>query len=135
MVDTIGMINGNLQNTLKDKKVSKSFMLNYDPLQKGIQKQMEKIDSSHAKIHKDTLATEKGIASIKKGKKRPGFLSLLLGGITPILFIALGGIIIVALMRLALKKWSDTYMPKPSGNKTTIFGIPIPGWDTIKAIG
>lgn len=26
-------------------------------------------------------------------------------------------------------------MPKPDGSKLTIFGISIPGWDTIKALG
>jgi hypothetical protein len=65
-----------------------------------------------------------------KDKKRGSLLSRLLnGGITGLLFTIIGGLILITLARIALRKWCDAYMPKPDGSKMTIFGIEIPGWD------
>ena len=109
-------------------------MMDYTKIQGGLQKQMKKIDNTEASISKDLDKTKSGIKQLKK-PKGPGLLGLLMGGIAPIAFTIIGGLILITLARLALKKWSDTYMPKPDGSKMSIFGIPIPGWDTMKSIG
>ena len=49
-------------------------------------------------------------------------------------FTIVGGLILIALMRLALRKWKKTYMPPSDGKTMTIFGITIPGWSQMKAL-
>ena len=58
---------------------------------------------------------------------------MIFGGIRSLLVIALGAVILIALARVAWRKWKKAYMPKPDGSKMTIFGISIPNWDGIKA--
>lgn len=96
---------------------------------------MKKIDVSEKNIHSDLVKTENGIKELKKKRKSNGFLGMVLGGFQKLVFITLGGLVLITLARVALKKWTDAYMPKPDGSQLTIFGIPIPGWSTIKAIG
>jgi hypothetical protein len=50
-----------------------------------------------------------------------------------LIFTVVGALILITLTRMAFRKWRKTYMPEPDGSKLTIFGIPIPGWDMIKA--
>lgn len=109
-------------------------MINYGRLQKGIMKQMKAIDNEEGIIAKDTAKTQKGINDIKKGGKGGGniFMSLL-GGLTSFMFFIIGGLIIISLIRIALRKWVNAYMPPTDGSTMTIFGFQIPGWDTIKS--
>ena len=108
-------------------------MLRYQPLQKGIAKQMGSMENQEEKISKDLNKTEKNINANKK--KKGGFLSkFLFGGLTGFLFTVIGGLILIALARVALSKWKKTYMPKTDGKTSTIFGIPIPGLSTMKAL-
>lgn len=83
--------------------------------------------------------TKKNIGNLKReaAKKKGGsLLGTLMGGPLGIIaFTLVGGLILITLARLALSKWSDTYMPKKDGSKMSVFGVPIPGWDTIKALG
>ena len=58
---------------------------------------------------------------------------MIFGGLGKLLVIALGAVILIALARVAWRKWKKAYMPKPDGSKMTIFGISIPNWDGIKA--
>lgn len=109
-------------------------MMDYTKIQGGLQKQMKKIDKTESSISKDLDKTKDGIKKLKK-PKGPSLIGLLMGGIAPIAFTIIGGLILITLARLALKKWSDTYMPKPDGSTMSILGIPIPGWDTMKSIG
>ena len=95
---------------------------------------MKKVDKYEDNISKDLKKTEKGIKSIKRKSKAKGLLGMLFGGFTSILFTIIGGLILITLARMAMKKWKDTYMPKSSGSGMSIFGIPIPGWDTMKSI-
>ena len=135
----LGKIGGNLQETIKDKKTSKAFMLNYAPLQKGITKQMGEIDKEEGVVAKDTAKTQKGIDNLKKqgNKKGPGsgIVSWLLNPLGSLMLIVVGGLLIISLVRLAIRKWAEAYMPQTDGSTMTIFGFKMPGWDTIKAIG
>lgn len=133
---TLGKISGNLTGVIKDKKTSKGLMINYGRLQKGIMKQMKSIDKEEGIIAKDTAKTQKGINDLKKGGKGGGniFMSLL-GGLSSFMFFIIGGLIIISLIRIALRNWVNTYMPPTDGSTMTIFGFQIPGWDTIKAFG
>lgn len=130
VTESIGKIHGNLQNLLKDDKFKNSFMLNYTPVQKGVMKTIKRSDKQEEKISDDLKETQKGINSLKKPKKS----SLLMKMFNPAVFlnliwIAVGGLIIIALLRIAWRKWKAAYMPKPDGEKMSIFGIEIPGWD------
>ena len=109
-------------------------MMDYTKIQGGLQKQMKKVDKTESSIYKDLNKTKGKIKQMNRPKGL-GLLSLLMGGIAPIAFTIIGGLILITLARLALKKWSDTYMPKTDGSTMSIFGIPIPGWDTMKSIG
>lgn len=133
VLGTIGKVHQNIQKQLNSKKFKNAFMMDYEKIQGGLQKQMKKIDKTESSISKDLDETKKGVKDLKKKKSGSGLLGLMMGGIAPIAFTIIGGLILITLARLAMKKWADTYMPKPDGSKMSIFGIPIPGWDTIKA--
>ena len=139
VINTIGKIHENVQRQLNNKKFRNAFALDLNKVQGGLQKQMKKVDKTESTISKDLGATKKGIKSLKRqlaASKGKGILGLIFGGpIGMIAFTIVGGLILITLARLALKKWSDTYMPKKDGSKASIFGIPIPGWDTMKALG
>ena len=130
VTETIGKVHGNIQNLLKDEKFKNSFMLKYTPIQKGVQKTLKKADKQEEKISSDLKETQKGIKKLKKPKK-PNFLLKMFNPATfmSLFWIAIGGLIIIALLRIAWRKWKKTYMPKPDGEKMSIFGIEIPGWD------
>lgn len=130
VTETIGKVHGNIQNLLKDEKFKNSFMLKYTPIQKGVQKTLKKADKQEEKISSDLKETQKGIKKLKKPKK-PNFLLKMFNPATfmSLFWIAIGGLIIIALLRIAWRKWKKTYMPKPDGERMSIFGIEIPGWD------
>ena len=111
--------------------------MDFNKIQGGLQKQMEKVDKAEASIHKDLNKTKKGIKQLQdeKKKKTGGLLGMLLGGVGKTIFTIIGGLILITLARMAIKKWSDTYMPTNDGSTMSIFGIPIPGWSTMKALG
>ena len=133
--NTIGKIHGNVQKQLNNNKFRNGFQMNYPKIQGGLQKQMKKVDKSESSISKDLNKTKKGIKDLKRKPKGPGLLGLLMGGIAPIAFTIIGGLILITLARMALRKWKNTYMPKNDGSTMSIFGIPIPGWSTLKALG
>lgn len=125
---TLGTIHNNIQKTISNPKFKNAFMLNYKMVQGGVQKQMGKIDKSESTMNKDLTKTKKGIKSLQN-KKRGSLLSRLMnGGITGFLFTILGGLILITLMRIGLRKWKQAYMPPSDGSTMTIFGINIPGW-------
>jgi len=138
-LNTIEKIHGNVQKQLKNKKFKNAHSMNLPKIQSGLQQQMKKIDDTESSIAKDLKETKSGIFKLKLKAMKPkgpgGLLGFLMGGIAPIAFTIIGGLILITLARLALKKWADTYMPKPDGSKMSILGIPIPGWDRIKALG
>ena len=131
--ETLGKISDNVTKILKDKKVKNSFMLNYTKVQGGIMKQMALVDKAEADANKDCDSAHKGIASLKKSGGSSNIFSMILSGIGSIFFFALGAIILITLVRMALNKWCNTYMPKTDGSTMTIFGFQIPGWAEIKA--
>lgn len=139
VINTIGKIHENIQKKLNDKKFRNSFQMDYGKIQGGIMKQMRKIDKSEEQISKDLNKTKGGIKSLKRqlaASKGKGILGLIFGGpIGMIMFTVVGGLILITLARMALRKWADTYMPKKDGSKMSVFGFQIPGWDTIKALG
>jgi hypothetical protein len=110
--------------------------LNYQPIQKAVGKRMNKIGSDENETQGLLDKTKKGIKSLKKPKGN-GLFGMLFGGIGGILVTVLGALILISLARIGLQKWKDAYMPRtdPNAQQTTIFGIPIPNWDQIKAIG
>lgn len=139
VLNTIGKVHENVQKQLNNKKFRNAFMMNYSKIQGGLQKQMKKMDKTESTISKDLTKTKKNIGKLKnealKSKGR-GLLGILMGGpIGIIAFTIVGGLVLITLARMAISKWTATYMPKPDGSKMSIFGIPIPGWDTMKALG
>jgi nicotinamide riboside transporter PnuC len=130
---SIGTIHNNIQRQLKDKKFQDAFTPNYGGIQRGLLKQMKKIDNREETISKDLKATKNGISNLKK-PKGPGILGLLLGSVGKFVVFALGALILIGLIRFAFKKWREAYMPKVDPkDQMTIFGFKIPGWSTIKA--
>ena len=109
-------------------------MLNYSLLQKGVQKQMKGVDKSELKVNKDLTKTEKEIKKLKRNKGKNIFTSML-GGVQGFVFAAIGGLILITLARVALRKWKKAYMPKTDKSTMTIFGVKIPGWAEMKALG
>ena len=110
--------------------------MDFNKIQGGLQKQMKKVDKAKESIHKDLNKTKKGIKQLQdEKKKKGGLLGMLLGGVKKKIYAIIGGLILITLARMAIKKWSDTYMPKNDGSTMSIFGIPIPGWSTMKALG
>ena len=102
--------------------------MNYAGLQRKIGSEMRHVDKQEESISKDLEKTKVGIGKLQKKKNSKGLLGLMLGGIMPLAFTLIGGLILITLARLALNKWSKTYMPKSDKSKLTIFGISIPGW-------
>ena len=130
----MGKIHQNIQKQVGKTQFKNAFLMDYPKIQGGIQKQMNVVDKSEATINKDLKKTEKGIAKLKKSPPG-GVFGMLFGGLKSFLFTAIGGLILITLARMAISKWASTYMPPKDGSQMSIFGIQIPGWDTIKAIG
>ena len=136
VVSTIGKVHQNVQKQLGNKKFRNGFTMDFNKIQGGLQKQMKKVDKTEASIYNDLNTTKKGIKKLQdKQKKGKGLLGMLLGGVGMVIFTVIGGLILITLARMAFKKWSATYMPKNDGSTMSIFGIPIPGWSTMKALG
>ena len=136
VVSTIGKVHQNVQKQLGNKKFRNGFTMDFNKIQGGLQKQMKKVDKTENQIYKDLNTTKKGIKELKdKQKKGKGLLGMLLGGVGMVIFTVIGGLILITLARMAFRKWSATYMPKNDGSTMSIFGIPIPGWSTMKALG
>lgn len=55
------------------------------------------------------------------------------GPLGALMFTVVGGLILITLARIAWRKWKKAYMPQTDKKKFTIFGIPIPGVNEIKA--
>ena len=72
---------------------------------------------------------------LKAKAKANALLGMFLGGVGKFLIFSLGALILIGLARFAIGKWAKAYMPKSDGSKMTIFGVEIPGWDKMKAIG
>jgi len=97
---------------------------------------MAKISKSEEKIGSDLEKTESNVIKLKK-KKGNNLSTMLLNlgsGALNIVFVAVGGLILIGLMRLAFAKWKKAYMPKSDGSTMTIFGVQIPGWAEMKAL-
>ena len=131
---TLGTIHDNIQKTLKNPKTVRAFMMDYTSVQKGVQKQMGGIDKSEGQMNKDLDKTERNVKKIKNQKGK-GLLSMLVGGVSSLLLTMLGGLILITLARIALRKWKSKYMPPSDKSTMTIFGVKIPGWDEIKSLG
>ena len=99
---------------------------------------MKRVDKDEDVINKNLKTTEKNIKELKKKNKnkKGGILGLIFNPLMwmNIAFIAIGGIILITLTRMALKKFKDTYMPPSDGKTVKIFGIPIPGISEIKSL-
>lgn len=99
---------------------------------------MDKISEDENETQETLDKTKKNINKLKNSKKRSLF-SMIFGGlfrgIGGLLVPVLGGLILISLARIGLRKWKKTYMPKSDGSTATIFGIKIPNWGGIKAIG
>jgi len=92
---------------------------------------MTAIDRDEHAISRDLEETERGIRRLKRRPRKNLILSLL--NPMNLIFTVVGALILITLTRMAIRKWRKTYMPEPDGSKLAIFGIPIPGWDMIKA--
>ena len=96
---------------------------------------MAKISKSEEKIGSDLSKTESNVVKLKKRRNNLSTMLLNFGfGALNIVFVAVGGLILIGLMRLALAKWKKAYMPKTDGSTMTIFGVQIPGWAEMKAL-
>lgn len=92
------------------------------------------MDKSEESISSDLKTTEKGIKKSRKGKGLMQMLMNLGFGFLNMVWIAIGGLILITLVRMALSKWKKTYMPPSDGSTLTIFGVKIPGWAGIKSL-
>ena len=137
VINAIGKVHENAQRQLNNKKFRNAFMMNYSKIQGGLQKQMKKMDKTESTISKDLTKTKKGIGQLQAQARKPkgGLFGMLFGGIGGIIFTIIGGLLLITIARLALAKWKQTYMPQTDGSQMSIFEIPIPGWDSMKAIG
>ena len=134
VIDNIGKINNNLTKLLKTKKFRDAYTLDYQPIQKVVGKQMQKIGDEEQKSQKYLSKTEDGIVKLKKQKG--SLFGMLFGGMGALLVPVLGALILITLARIGLKKWKKTYMPDAKdGNNMTILGVKIPNWEQIKAFG
>ena len=98
---------------------------------------MKRVDKDEDVINKNLKSTEKNIRELNNRKnKKSGITGLIFNPLIwmNIAFIAIGGVILVTLTRMALKKFKDTYMPPSDGKTFKIFGIPIPGISEIKSL-
>lgn len=134
VTNALSKIHGNVTKMVSDDKFKRYFMLDYEPLQKNIQQNMQKINKDETSICKDLIKAEKNQISAQKGGNRGGFLGkMLLGGALKIVFITIGGLILITLARIAFRAWAKEYMPPSEPGTFTLFGIPIPFVNDIKA--
>lgn len=137
VLNALSEIHGGVGNLLNDNKFKSNFILDYKNINKNVQKQMKRVDKDEDVINKNLKTTEKNIRELNKRKnKKSGILGLIFNPLIwmNIAFIAIGGVILVTLTRMALKKFKDTYMPPSDGKTVKIFGIPIPGISEIKSL-
>lgn len=138
VINAISELHGGVGNLLNNNKFKSNFILNYKNINKNVQKQMKRVDKDEDVINKNLKTTEKNIKELKKKNKnkKDGILGLIFNPLMwmNIAFIAIGGIILITLTRMALKKFKDTYMPPSDGKTVKIFGIPIPGISEIKSL-
>ena len=137
VINAISELHGGVGNLLNNNKFKSNFILDYKNINKNVQKQMKRVDKDEDVINKNLKTTEKNIKELKKNKnKKDGILGLIFNPLMwmNIAFIAIGGIILITLTRMALKKFKDTYMPPSDGKTVKIFGIQIPGISEIKSL-
>ena len=139
VLNALSEIHGSVGNLLNDNKFKRNFILDYKNINKNVQKQMKRVDKDEDVINKNLKSTEKNIRELKKNKNKSGGKGILGLIFNPLMwmkiaFIAIGGVILVTLTRMALKKFKDTYMPPSDGKTVKIFGIPIPGISEIKSL-
>lgn len=137
VLNALSEIHGGVGNLLNDNKFKSNFILDYKNINKNVQKQMKRVDKDEDVINKNLKSTEKNIRELNKRKnKKSGITGLIFNPLIwmNIAFIAIGGVILVTLTRMALKKFKDTYMPPSDGKTVKIFGIPIPGISEIKSL-
>jgi hypothetical protein len=72
---------------------------------------------------------------LKAKAKANALLGMFLGGVGKFLIFSLGALILIGLARFAIGKWAKAYMPKSDGSKMTVFGVEVPGWAGMKALG
>ena len=135
--NALSEIHGSVGNLLNDNKFKRNFILDYKNINKNVQKQMKRVDKDEDVINKNLKPTEKNIRELNNRKNKKGsILGLIFNPLMwmKIAFIAIGGIILITLTRMALKKFKDTYMPPSDGKTVKIFGIPIPGISEIKSL-
>ena len=137
VLNALSEIHGSVGNLLNDNKFKRNFILDYKNINKNVQKQMKRVDKDEDLINKNLKSTEKNIRELNNRKNKKGsILGMIFNplGWMKIAFIAIGGIILITLTRMALKKFKDTYMPPSDGKTVKIFGIPIPGISEIKSL-
>lgn len=123
----LGTVSENVKETIKDKKFKNNFMLKYPEIQKNVQKHMDKLDEKEQDVSVTLGKTEKGIHELKKPKPG-GIWGIVLSPLKFIpVFTIVGGLILIALLRVALKKWVAAYLPPSDGKKLVILGVAIPG--------
>lgn len=131
MGDALGKVNSNLNDLIQSQGFRDQFALNTRPIQSNVMGQMKDMGKQEASIAKNLNKTEDRIAKLK----RQGGGNFITGTLIPLGFTILGGILLITLARMALRKWADAFMPKPEPGTATILGVPIPGLATLKAIG
>ena len=96
---------------------------------------MKKIDQGEEGISKNLKLAGKNITMLKIKAKANALFGMFLGGVGKFLIFTLGALILIGLARIAIGKWAAAYMPKSDGSKMTVFGVEIPGWSGMKALG
>ena len=137
VVDNIGRIGTNIADMLKDKKFQRNFLPRYAPIQKLVQKGVGEAATEEEKVQQDLEETKVGINRLRRSQGRGNLLTRLMSTVAWASTVAVGGVILVGLGRALWRNWKRKYMPDGKGDGKTfrILGIPIPGFNELKAFG
>ena len=136
VLEALGRMNSNLSKALSKPKFKKGLSINFNPIQNQIKKLNKKADKGEAEIKGDLDKTKDGIGKLKSKARRNLVQKFIFGGgPMGILFTVVGGLLLIGMIRTMWKSWKEQYMPETDPNTYTFFGIPIPGFGTMKAFG
>lgn len=136
VLEALGRMNSNLSKALDKPKFKKGLSINFNPIQNQIKKLNKKADKGEAEIKGDLDKTKDGVGKLKSKARRNLVQKFIFGGgPMGILFTVVGGLLLIGMIRTMWKNWKEQYMPETDPTTYTFFGIPIPGFETIKAFG
>lgn len=132
--NTLGKVHENINKLIKSKSFSGHFKVNYNLVQNKVNGELQKTQKEEMQANKDLDKTEGQITKMRRSSGSSFVTSMIFGGpLATLMFTVVGGLILIALVRVAWRSWKKKYMPETDKKKFTIFGIAIPGVNQIKA--